>query len=46
MFDSLSAILGLLPECSVWNIGGDFNAEIGFRGVSMPTGVALDLGVR
>ena len=33
MFDSLSAILGLLPDCSVWSIGGDFNAEIGFRGV-------------
>ena len=33
MFDSLSAILGLLPERSVWIIGGDFNAEIGYRGV-------------
>ena len=33
MFDSLSAILGLIPEHSVWIIGGDFNAEIGFRGV-------------
>ena len=33
MFDSLSAILSLLPEHSVWIIGGDFNAEIGFRGV-------------
>ena len=33
MFDSMSAILGLLPERSVWIIGGDFNAEIGYRGV-------------
>ena len=33
MFDSLSAILGLLPERSVGIIGGDFNAEIGYRGV-------------
>ena len=33
MFDSISAILGLLPERSVWIIGGDFNAEIGYRGV-------------
>ena len=33
MFDSLSVIWGLLPERSVWIIGGDFNAEIGFRGV-------------
>ena len=33
MFDSLSEILGLLPERSVWIIGGDFNAEIGYRGV-------------
>ena len=32
-FDSLSAILGFLPESSVWIIGGDFNVEIGFRGV-------------
>ena len=33
MFDSISAILGLLPERSVWIIGGDFNAETGYRGV-------------
>ena len=33
MFDSLSAILGFLPEGSVWIISGDFNAEIGFCGV-------------
>ena len=33
MFDSLSVILGSLPLRSVWVVGGDFNAEIGFQGV-------------
>ena len=33
MFDCLSTILGLLPFRSVWVVGGDFNAEVGCRGV-------------
>ena len=33
MFDSLSMMLGLLPFRSVWVVGGDFNAEVGYRGV-------------
>ena len=33
MFDCLSTLLGLLPFRSVWVMGGDFNAEVGFRGV-------------
>ena len=33
MFDCLSTILGLLPFRSVWLVGGDFNAEVGQRGV-------------
>ena len=32
MFDCLSTILGFLPFRSVWLVGGDFNAEVGFRG--------------
>ena len=37
MFDCLSTILGLLPFRSVWLVGGDFNAEVGFRGVGEET---------
>ena len=37
MFDCLSSILGLLPFRSVWLVGGDFNAEVGFRGVGEET---------
>ena len=33
MFDCLSTLLGLLPFRSVWVVGGDFNAEVGYRGV-------------
>ena len=33
MFDGLSTLLGSLPFRSVWVLGGDFNAEIGYRGV-------------
>ena len=33
MFDSLSNLLGQLPFRSLWVVGGDFNAEIGFKGV-------------
>ena len=32
MFDSLSNLLGQLPFRSLWVVGGDFNAEIGFKG--------------
>ena len=31
MFDSLSNLLGQLPFRSLWVVGGDFNAEIGFN---------------
>ena len=37
MFDCLSTILGLLPFRSVWLVGGDFNAEVGFRVVGEET---------
>ena len=33
MFDCLSTLLGFLPFRSVWVVGGDFNAEVGYRGV-------------
>ena len=33
MFDELSSLLSKLPVRSVWVVGGDFNAEIGSRGV-------------
>ena len=33
MFDGLSTLLGSLPFRSVWVLGGDFNAEVGYRGV-------------
>ena len=33
MFDCLSTLLGLLPFRSVWVVGGNFNAEVGYRGV-------------
>ena len=33
MFDELSLLLSKLPVRSVWVVGGDFNAEIGSRGV-------------
>ena len=33
MFESLSFLLGQLPFRSLWVVGGDFNAEIGFKGV-------------
>ena len=33
MFDGLSTLLLSLPIRSVWLVGGDFNAEVGFRGV-------------
>ena len=33
MFDCISTLLGLLPFRSVWVVGGDFDAEVGFRGV-------------
>ena len=33
MFDGLSTLLVSLPCRSVWVLGGDFNAEIGYRGV-------------
>ena len=33
MFDRLSTLLGSLPFRSVWVLGGDFNAEVGYRGV-------------
>ena len=37
MFDCLSIILGLLLVRSVWLVGGDFNAEVGFRGIGEET---------
>ena len=33
MFDELSLLLSKLPVRSVWVVGGDFNAEVGSRGV-------------
>ena len=33
MFDELSLLLSKVPVRSVWVVGGDFNAEVGFRGV-------------
>ena len=33
MFDELSTLLSSLPFRSVWVVGGDFNAEIGYRGI-------------
>ena len=33
MFESLSNLLGQLPFRSLWVVGGDFDAEIGFKGV-------------
>ena len=33
MFDELSSLLSKLPVRSVWVVGGDFNAEVGSRGV-------------
>ena len=33
MFESLFNLLAQLPFCSLWVVGGDFNAEIGFKGV-------------
>ena len=41
MFDGLSTLLGSLPFRSVWVLGGDFNAEVGYRGV----GEESNLGV-
>ena len=43
MFDSISAILGVLPERSIWIIGGgeDFNAQIGFRGVGEESALGI-----
>ena len=54
MFDSLSNLLGQLPFRSLWVVGGDFNAEIGFQGVGEEgtlgafahAGVGLDQGIR
>ena len=54
MFESLSNLLGQLPFRSLWVVGGDFNAEIGFKGgsvrkvrlVLLPTGVGQDQGIR
>ena len=43
MFDSLSVILGSLLLGSVWIVGGDVNAEIGFQGVG-PVGEESMLG--
>ena len=34
VFESLSNLLGQLPFRSLWVVGGDFNAEIGFKGVA------------
>ena len=33
MFDELSLLMAKLPVRSVWVVGGDFNAEVGSRGV-------------
>ena len=33
MFDELSSLMSKLPARSVWVVGGDFNAEVGSRGV-------------
>ena len=53
MFESLSNLFGQLPFRSLWVVGGDFNAEIGFKGdgeegtlVLLPTGVGLNPGIR
>ena len=53
MFDCLSTLLGFLPFRSVWIVGGDFNAEVGCRGVGeesswvvMHMDVGLGLGIR
>ena len=33
MFEGVSFLLGRIPVNSVWVVGGDFNAEVGFRGI-------------
>ena len=38
MFDELSLLLSKLPVRSVWVVGGDFNAEVGSRGVGEEEG--------
>ena len=33
MFEGISFLLGRIPANSVWVVGGDFNAEVGFPGI-------------